>query len=1091
MNALQKTTVALGVLLAFAVKAETNTPGSLPVKGKTVDAEGHSVAGVVVQQYGYRQLLINRFELEAGQQATSDANGDFELQISRASALPQARVFLIARKPGLAAAWTQFMAVSGTDPRLVLTPSSFLAGKVVDEADKPVTGADVSVAMAYAETPGEGSNRSFNYLSDKPARDLFTAKTGADGRFRIEGFPTNASAALMADAPGKALRSTGQEYSNPNSMPCRAGQEDIRLVMEPAGSVEGKIVSGDASVPAVQLSVLPNGPGFFALGSRRSVRSEADGTFRLSNLPAGSYRIQAIFGTNTVPDWVAETVPVTVESGQVTRGVQITAIRGGLLEVAVRGTKDGKPIEDVGVNAFKDGYQTGISSNTNGVSVLRLPPGDYQVNAFKQGWQSANASGSVEAGKTNRVEIELPSPRKLAGIVRSPDGQPATNMPVQVVGDYSMQQAKLKTGSDGKFEMDWNSQRFPGNEMTPCLLIRDPERNLAIAQNLDEDTEKLDLRLAPAVSFAARVECDSKPVTNATATLVFWTGNNGMHLNGLSPRTNTPGQIEIVGLPPGRRYGLQISAAGYGSKYIDLAQSAEEAKRVELDTVELRRADRKLAGKLVDSEDKPVSGAMVQINGDGQPNTNVRTDRNGRFSFDVCEGTVRLFANSQRNFANISAEAGDTNVVLKLGERSVNYGGGAKPQKLKGTVTDASGKPVVGADVRVFPMEMPSKSKTDTAGAFNVSYVIQPWQRQNGNPWLVVRDHVRNLAAAQELLDENTNVTVQLEAALTAKGQVVGPDAKPLANAQVNLMLQAGRVGSQIEDQPVTTDAQGGFIFTALPVGQDYSIYASLPGYSQKHQKIEADWDTNVVEVPPIVLRLANQIIAGRVVDAKDKPVGGVYVQVSSDDQPQANMQTDNKGRFKFKVCEGQVHMYANGQAGFAQVTADAGDTNVVILLTDRSMRMQGAVRRPPTRARPNTPALTGKPLPDLTSLAFAADAVPAGKLVLLCLMDVQQRPSRRMARLLTEQQDALREKGVTVLAAQTVPASNESWDDWKETNPVLFPISRLRDKSDNIKWVSGIESLPWLILADKKGVVAAEGFGLEELEAKLQEVTK
>jgi hypothetical protein len=229
-------------------------------------------------------------------------------------------------------------------------------------------------------------------------------------------------------------------------------------------------------------------------------------------------------------------------------------------------------------------------------------------------------------------------------------------------------------------------------------------------------------------------------------------------------------------------------------------------------------------------------------------------------------------------------------------------------------------------------------------------------------------------------------------------------------------------------------------------------------------------------------------MISGQVVDAKDKPVSGVHVQVASDDQPQAFMQTDSKGRFKFKVCEGQVHMYANGQNGFAQVTVEAGDTNVVILLTDhQSMRPQAAVRRTTT----NVSALKGKPLPDLTSLGFAADAAPAGKPVLLCVIDVQQRPSRRMVRLLTLQQDDLREKGVTVLAAQTVPASNESWDDWKEANPFLFPTSRLTEKSDKTKWASDLEDLPWLILADKKGVVADEGFPLEELEAKLQEINQ
>ncbi len=63
--------------------------------------------------------------------------------------------FLLARKPGLAPAWKQlgqpFNPAGETEERLVLTPPAALAGVVVDEADKPVANAEVSVAMAVGE----------------------------------------------------------------------------------------------------------------------------------------------------------------------------------------------------------------------------------------------------------------------------------------------------------------------------------------------------------------------------------------------------------------------------------------------------------------------------------------------------------------------------------------------------------------------------------------------------------------------------------------------------------------------------------------------------------------------------------------------------------------------------------------------------------------------------------------------------------------------------------------------------------------------------------------------------------------------------
>ncbi len=46
-------------------------------------------------------------------------------------------------------------------------------------------------------------------------------------------------------------------------------------------------------------------------------------------------------------------------------------------------------------------------------------------------------------------------------------------------------------------------------------------------------------------------------------------------------------------------------------------------------------------------------------------------------------------------------------------------------------------------------------------------------------------------------------------------------------------------------------------------------------------------------------------------------------------------------------------------------------------------------------------------------------------------------------------------------------------------------------EKSEKSRWAFGVESLPWLILTDKQGRVAAEGFPLDELETKLRALPK
>ena len=112
---------------------------------------------------------------------------------------------------------------------------------------------------------------------------------------------------------------------------------DIKLVVEPAGSVEGKIIAEGSNQPppVARLTLQPDRPGFVALSEREPAQSGADGAFHINDVAAGSYRIRAVFGTNAVPEWVADTVPVSVESGQTTRDVQVTDICG-MLSLAAR-----------------------------------------------------------------------------------------------------------------------------------------------------------------------------------------------------------------------------------------------------------------------------------------------------------------------------------------------------------------------------------------------------------------------------------------------------------------------------------------------------------------------------------------------------------------------------------------------------------------------------------------------------------------------------------------------------------------------------------------------------------------------------------
>jgi hypothetical protein len=1081
-----------------ATPQTTNQPASnanagtqtLKLSGAVTDAAGKPVAGATVEYWSYEGNSFQPSAPEMEQRTTTGADGAFALQASRD------RGFLLARKPGLAPAWKQlgqpFNLMGSTGNNLALTPPGTLAGVVVDEQNRPLADAEVFVALAFDEISLENGGRTINYLTSKPARDSFAARTDGAGHFRIESFPTNAGAILAVRSPGRVLRPSDQQSPDIESAACRAGQTDIKLVLEPAGSIEGRIIGGETNQPPLvaRLTLQSDERNYFGLSAHEPVQSGADGVFRFDDVAAGDYHIYAVFGTNATSVWVAEAIPVSVESGRVTRGAQVTAQRGALLEVSVLGEDDHKPVARANVSAYRENFQAATASDSNGVARLRLLPGDYQIAASQQSMPSGQASATVEAGITNRIEMEIAGPRKITGIVRQPDGRPAVGVPVRLTGgSYGAAAADIKADANGKFDLEWSPRQFPGQgEQTTCALVRDPEHNLAAAQDIDEDTTNLDLKLAPGLLLAGRAECDGQPVTNATAAIIFWTGNSGMWLQGLA-RSNTPapGQFEIPALPPGRKYGVVVSAPGFGQHQIYDIGASGDAGRQELDVVELKPANLKLSGQVLDADDKPVAGCYVNLSGGDQPNGNARTDHEGRFTFEhVCEGPARLYANNQSSYGNISAEGGDTNVVLQLGQ---NYSSapGATTHKLKGTVADADGQPAAGAQVAVFPNNGTRWVRTGTNGEYNVAWSLQPWQAQNGEALLAVRDPARDLAATEDLSEDMTNLDVKLTPALTLTGQVKGPGDSPLHNAQVGLWLRIGNTYVQLNDQMTAANAEGRFEIKCLPPEPQYLAFATAKGYGRSQQWVGPSAETNRLELAPFVLKPADHVIAGQVLDSNDKPVSGVNVSLmnalaAGEGQPDGNATTDRNGKFRLQVCEGQVRLYANSRSGngYAQATVEAGDTNVVMTLSAPS----GNFREAPRRA-----SLKGGPLPDLTTVNLAADAAPAGQPVLLCLFDAGQRPSRHVINLLEQQATTLRQKNVCVLGIQAAVTDDEVFNAWKAASPVSFPVGRVTEKSEKSKWTTSVAALPWLILADANHRVVAEGFPLDELDAQLQQL--
>jgi len=132
---------------------------------------------------------------------------------------------------------------------------------------------------------------------------------------------------------------------------------------------------------------------------------------------------------------------------------------------------------------------------------------------------------------------------------------------------------------------------------------------------------------------------------------------------------------------------------------------------------------------------------------------------------------------------------------------------------------------------------------------------------------------------------------------------------------------------------------------------------------------------------------------------------------------------------------------------------------------------------------------LAGEALPNFDGIKIDLPAQDSkSRMLLVCFFDMNQRPSRNCILQLARQAEQLKEKGVTVVTILASNVDENTLNEWVKKNKISFPIGTIQDDREKIRFNWGVKSLPWLILADSKQIVRAEGFSLGELEEKVRE---
>ena len=304
--------VGLVIVILFnltpARSAESKDTWQITCTGKVVDEHGRSIAGANVGLYKLLlDMEIMSLDVQLAQTMTTKDDGSFKFKMEANENDAMNQTIILADKEGLALGWADWLLTKDLDVQIPLGEPKILAGRVVDESGRPVSGADVSISVMLM--PGGDEPR---YIAGKVSEQLFLRKTDVEGLFRFERIAADAAAEFIVKKPGLATIGTLIEDNTQGMrLQFKAGQEDIEITLPAEAKIDGTVVEKATGqpVPGIKLMAIQEDHPF---SGQEPATSREDGTFTIGSLCPGKHIVRAVPGEN----WIANPVEVTVAAGR-------------------------------------------------------------------------------------------------------------------------------------------------------------------------------------------------------------------------------------------------------------------------------------------------------------------------------------------------------------------------------------------------------------------------------------------------------------------------------------------------------------------------------------------------------------------------------------------------------------------------------------------------------------------------------------------------------------------------------------------------------------------------------------------------------
>jgi hypothetical protein len=249
----------------------------------------------------------------------------------------------------------------------------------------------------------------------------------------------------------------------------------------------------------------------------------------------------------------------------------------------------------------------------------------------------------------------------------------------------------------------------------------------------------------------------------------------------------------------------------------------------------------------------------------------------------------------------------------------------------------------------------------------------------------------------------------------------------------------------------------------------------------------------------------AKKVLHGRVLFRDGKPAvlkptpwpnAKTSIKLSMGRWARGIAEVDDDGYFVVYLSDREVEMLKSGKSRLMinvptseeRRNKNMGDFPVEKLATNKEKARIFKIDYPDNRLR----SLIGKSIPEFEGIDIAFDIVQArDKMILVCFFDMEQRPSRNCLMQLAHQAKSLKEKGLLVSAVHATKVQQTQLKEWIKENKITFPIGIISGQEEQVRFNWGVQSLPWLILTDKKHNVSASGFSLTELDDKIRSIQK